>query len=49
MKRPSNKSITRAFPHLAEPYDNWFDNHPVISGGIVGAILALIMFFGLVF
>lgn len=49
MKRPSNRSITRAFPHPQEPYDNWFDRHPLLSGGIAGALFALIMvagFFG---
>jgi hypothetical protein len=48
MKRPANRSITRAFPHPQEPYDNWFDRHPFISGGLVGAVFALMMYLGLV-
>lgn len=46
MKRPANRNITRAFPHPQEPYDNWFDRHPIISGGIVGAIFGVMIFLG---
>lgn len=49
MKRPQNSSVQRAFPYPAEPFDSWFDRHPVISGGAVGIIMAVIMFFGLTF
>ena len=49
MKRPGNRNITRSFPYPAEPFDSWFDRHPVISGGAIGIIMAVIMFFGLTF
>lgn len=48
MKYPDNKRIIKSFPHPAEPFDNWFDRHPVIAGGIFGAILGVIMYIGLI-
>lgn len=47
MKRPQNSSVQRAFPYPQELYDNWFDNHPILSGAIVGAVLAVILVVGL--
>ena len=47
MKRPDNSSIQRAFPHPQEPFDNWFDNHPILSGAIAGAVFAVILVIGL--
>jgi hypothetical protein len=48
MKRPANRNITRSFPYPQEPYENWFDRHPVVSGGLFGALFAVIIYLGLI-
>lgn len=43
-----NQAALKYFPHKVEP-DNWFDRHPLISGGITGAVFAAVLFFGFMF
>jgi hypothetical protein len=45
----SNKAMLKAFPfEQLSNNENWFDRHPVISGGLVGALFAVMMYLGLV-
>ncbi len=46
----SNKAMLKAFPfEQLSNNENWFDRHPVISGGITGAVFAVILYVGLFF
>jgi len=46
----SNKAMLKAFPfEQLSNNENWFDRNPVISGGITGAVFAVILYVGLFF
>jgi hypothetical protein len=45
----SNLAMRRVFPYEQLPSDeNWFDRHPVVSGGLFGALFAVIIYLGLI-